>query len=50
MLVLLVDSLGADYFSPQSIGYVVALGMVAFAMNGRTPRPTNSVRTWRRAP
>jgi hypothetical protein len=39
MLVLLVDSLGADYFSPQSIGYVMALGIVAIAINGRTRRP-----------
>ena len=39
MLVLLVDSLGADYFSPQSIGYVMALGIVALAINGRTRRP-----------
>jgi hypothetical protein len=41
MLVLLVDSLGADYFSPQSIGYVMALGIVAIAMHGRTRRPFN---------
>jgi hypothetical protein len=41
LLVLLVDSLGADYFSPQSIGYVMALGAVALAMNGRTRRPFN---------
>jgi hypothetical protein len=39
MLVLLVDSLGADYFSPQAIGYVMAIGIVAVAMNGLTPRP-----------
>jgi hypothetical protein len=41
MLVLLVDSLGADYFSPQAIGYVMALGIVAIAMNARTRRPFN---------
>jgi hypothetical protein len=41
MLVLLVDSLGADYFSPQAVGYVMAIGVVAFALNGRTPRPLN---------
>jgi hypothetical protein len=41
MLVLLVDSLGADYFSPQSIGYVMAVGIVAIAINGRTRRPFN---------
>jgi hypothetical protein len=39
MLVLLVDSLGADYYSPQSIGYILAIGVVAIAMNGLTPRP-----------
>jgi hypothetical protein len=39
MLVLLVDSLGNDYFSPQSLGYVLAIGIVAFAINGRTRRP-----------
>lgn len=39
MLVLLVDSLGADYFSPQSIGYVMAIGVVAIAVRGVTPRP-----------
>jgi hypothetical protein len=39
MLVLLVDSLGADYFSPQAVGYVMAVGIVAFAINGRSPRP-----------
>jgi hypothetical protein len=41
LLVLLVDSLGADYFSPQSIGYVMALGIVALAVKGRTRRPFN---------
>jgi hypothetical protein len=39
MLVMLVDSLGADYFSPQSIGYVLAIGSVAMAIDGVTPRP-----------
>jgi hypothetical protein len=39
MLVLLVDSLGEDYFSPQSIGYVLAIGAVAIAVKGVTPRP-----------
>lgn len=42
ILVLLVDSLGADYFSPQAVGYVMAVGVVAFAINGRTPRPLNN--------
>jgi len=46
MLVLLVDSLGADYFSPQSIGYVMAIGIVAFAMNGRTRRPLGDPATF----
>jgi hypothetical protein len=39
MLVLLVDSLGADYFSPQSVGYVMAVGLAAIAVNGIGPRP-----------
>src|SRR5579875_2303116 len=39
MLVLLVDSLGADYFSPQSIGYVMAVGLVALAVRGVTDAP-----------
>jgi hypothetical protein len=39
MLVLLVDSLGADYFSPQSIGYVMAVGVVAIAVRGVNPPP-----------
>lgn len=39
MLVLLVDSLGTDYFSPQSIGYVMAVGMVALAVYGLNPLP-----------
>ena len=42
MLVLLVDSLGADYFSPQAVGYVMAVGVVALAMNGLTPRPLSN--------
>ncbi len=39
MLVLLVDSLGADYFSPQSIGYVIAVGLVALAVYGLNAPP-----------
>ena len=39
MLVLLVDSLGDDYFSPQALGYVLAIGIIAIAINGRTRRP-----------
>lgn len=39
MLVLLVDSLGADYYSPQSVGYVLAIGITAVAMYGLTARP-----------
>jgi hypothetical protein len=31
-LVLLVDAIGADYFSPQSVGYVLGLGIVALAI------------------
>ncbi len=39
MLVLLVDSLGNDYFSPQSVGYVLAIAAVAVGMNGLRARP-----------
>jgi hypothetical protein len=39
MIVLLVDSLGNDYFSPQSIGYVMAIGCLGMAVNGVTQRP-----------
>jgi hypothetical protein len=46
MLVLLVDSLGADYFSPQAVGYVMAIGVVAFAMNGQMRRPLNDKLTF----
>jgi hypothetical protein len=38
MLVLLVDSLGDDYFSPQSVGYVLVLGALAIAVKGATAR------------
>ena len=31
-LVLLVDAIGADYFSPQSVGFVLGLGIVALAI------------------
>jgi hypothetical protein len=31
-LVVLVDALGADYFSPQSVGYVIGLGVFALAL------------------
>jgi hypothetical protein len=31
-LVLLVDAIGADYFSPQSVGYVLGLGIFALAL------------------
>jgi len=31
-LVLLVNAIGADYFSPQSVGFVLGLGMVALAI------------------
>jgi GT2 family glycosyltransferase len=33
-LVVLVDAFGADYFSPQSVGYVMALGIFALAVRG----------------
>lgn len=39
MLVLLVDSLGADYYSPQAVGYVMAVGIVALALHGVNSRP-----------
>jgi hypothetical protein len=31
-LVVLVDAIGADYFSPQSVGYVLGLGIFALAL------------------
>jgi hypothetical protein len=31
-LVLLVNAIGADYFSPQSVGFVLGLGIVALAV------------------
>lgn len=31
-LVVLVDAIGADYFSPQSVGYVVGLGVYGLAV------------------
>jgi hypothetical protein len=34
-LVLLVDAIGADYFSPQSVGYVLGFGIVALAIGSR---------------
>lgn len=40
MLVLLVDTINdANYFSPQSVGYVMAIGVFALAVNGVNPRP-----------
>lgn len=39
MLVLLVDSLGDDYFSPQSVGYVLAFGAFAMVLRGSSSRP-----------
>jgi GT2 family glycosyltransferase len=32
-LVVLVDAIGGDYFSPQSVGYVVGLGVYALAVS-----------------
>jgi GT2 family glycosyltransferase len=32
-LVVLVDAIGADYFSPQSVGYVVGLGVYGVAVS-----------------
>ena len=37
VLVVLVDGIGADYFSPQSVGYVMALGMFGLALRAVTP-------------
>lgn len=39
MLALLVDTSGTDYYSPQSIGYVLAIGVIAIAIKGVTERP-----------
>ena len=35
-LVLLVNAIGADYFSPQSVGFVLGLGIIALAIGRRT--------------
>jgi GT2 family glycosyltransferase len=34
-LVVLVDAIGADYFSPQAVGYVVGLGVYGVAVSSR---------------
>jgi hypothetical protein len=34
MLAVLVDSLGADYFSPQSVGFVMGLAVLALVLDG----------------
>ncbi len=34
-LVVLVDAIGADYFSPQAVGYVAALGVYGLATSSR---------------
>jgi hypothetical protein len=36
-IALLADPIGADYFSPQSIGFVVALVAFGFALGGERP-------------
>jgi GT2 family glycosyltransferase len=36
-LVVLVDAIGADYFSPQSVGYVMGLGIFALALGAEPP-------------
>jgi hypothetical protein len=39
LLVLLLGALGQDYFSPQSVGYIMAFGVIGLVMYGRTPQP-----------
>jgi hypothetical protein len=34
-LVVLVDAIGADYFSPQAVGYVIGLGVYGLAVSSR---------------
>jgi hypothetical protein len=46
MVVMLVNALGADYFSPQSIGFVMALGVYGLALAGTEPL---AVDAWLRA-
>ena len=41
-LVVLVDSLGDDYFSPQSLGYVMVLGIFGLVVRGVNRRPLNT--------
>lgn len=36
-LVVLVNSVGTDYFSPQAVGYVLGLGIFALVVNPRPP-------------
>jgi hypothetical protein len=35
-LIVLVDAIGADYFSPQAVGYVMGLGVFAVALSSET--------------
>jgi hypothetical protein len=37
MVVVLVNAIGADYFSPQSVGFVMALGVYGLALAGTEP-------------
>ncbi len=41
MIVVLVNSIGADYFSPQSIGFVMGLGIIALVLSGGEPPPVD---------
>lgn len=45
-IAVLVDSIGADYFSPQSVGFAMALGMFALVVRGITPPPLGRRSTW----
>lgn len=37
-LALLADSIGADYFSPQSVGFVIGIVVFGIALDGAAPR------------
>jgi hypothetical protein len=41
MIVVLVNSIGADYFSPQSIGFVMGLGIYALVLSRGGPPPVD---------
>ena len=43
-VVALVDAIGGDYFSPQSVGYVIGIGVFALVLTGRPTRISERAR------